>query len=69
MAVHMLSVISGGPASEHWTDNSRCEPSMNAFVHVQRADGGADSGCAVFVAANGNHVLAKFSVDTCSGSH
>ena len=40
---------------------------MNALAHVQKTDDGADSGCAVFVAANGHHVQAKFSVDTCSG--
>ena len=39
---------------------------MNALAHVQRTDGGADSGCAVFVAANRHHLLAKFSVDACS---
>ena len=41
---------------------------MNALAHVQKKDGrlGADSGCAVFVAANRHHLLAKFSVDACS---
>ena len=41
---------------------------MNALAHIQKTDGGlgADSWCAVFVAANRYHVLAKFSVDACS---